>query len=222
MYADDGQVLILGAGGHARVIAALLAHSGIPIRGVLDRNPPRGGETIGGTSVIGTFDDLPRQHNQGMRRVALAIGDNAERAAMYAHVRALGFEVVGLRHPTAVVETGACVAPDAVLCMGVLVAADARVGANVLLNSGSIVEHECVIGDHVHVSSGASLAGRVKVGRGTLVGARGCIREGLTIGEGAVVGAGAVVISDVGDLEVAVGVPARVRADLRSSWTVPG
>ncbi len=48
------------------------------------------------------------------------------------------------------------------------------------------------------------------IGHDVWIGTRGLIMPGIKIGIGAVIGAGAVVTKDVGDYEVAVGVPARV------------
>jgi UDP-perosamine 4-acetyltransferase len=221
MSADRVEVLVLGTGGHARVVAALLAHTSHRVRGFLDRVQVRPGEAIGGHPVIGTFADLERLRGEGLLRVVLAIGENTPRAAAYTRARALGFEVMGLRHPTAIVEPGAVVAPDAVLCMGAMVGAEARVGANALLNSGSVVDHESVIGDHAHVAPTAAIAGRVTIGAGSFIGVGSSVADGRRIGAGVVVGAGAAVVTDLPDGVVAVGVPARVRSDLRTSWVAP-
>jgi sugar O-acyltransferase (sialic acid O-acetyltransferase NeuD family) len=218
MSPDTERVLIIGAGGHARVIASLLTYGRWSVEGVLDRRQSQGDERIGGHPIVGTIDDADRWLTQGVRRVALASGSNRERAAWHARFTLAGFEVIGMRHPGAFVERNAIVAVDAVLCARALVAAEAQVGANVLLNSGCIVEHECVIDDHAQVAPGAKLAGRVTVGVGAFIGMGACIKEKVRIGRGAVIGAGAVVLEDVPDNAVAVGVPARVRSELRSPW----
>jgi hypothetical protein len=49
-----------------------------------------------------------------------------------------------------------------------------------------------------------------KIGHDVWIGTRALIMAGVKIGIGAVIGAGAVVTKDIGDYEVAVGVPARV------------
>ena len=87
--------------------------------------------------------------------------------------------------------------------------AGAVLGNNVILNTGAIVEHDCILGDHVHVATGACLASTVRVGRGAHIGAGATVRECISVGEGALVGAGAVVVIDVSEWTVVVGVPAR-------------
>lgn len=106
---------------------------------------------------------------------------------------------------------GTVVAPRAV------VMAEAVVGQHVLLNTGAIISHECVIGDFATISPGALLGGRVQIGDGVFVGIGATVRDGVRIGSGAVIGAGAVVIGDVDEREVMVGVPAR-RTRVASEW----
>ena len=153
--------------------------------------------------------------------MVLAIGDNRARAALAARVRALGFTVLGLRHPTAVIEPGAKVAESAVLCARAFVGAEATIGDNVLVNSGASADHECVIGADSHLAPGSVLAGRVRVGRGAFIGAGAVVRELLRIGEGALVAAGAVVVADVPAGATVMGVPARLQAESLSNWSAP-
>jgi sugar O-acyltransferase (sialic acid O-acetyltransferase NeuD family) len=220
MSPETEDVLIVGAGGHARVLASLLAYTQWSVRGVLDRAIPTGEERVGGHAIVGTIEEANEWLARGVRRVVLASGSNRERAAWHARFTLAGFTVTGLRHPGAFVERTATVASDAVLCARALVAADAQVGSNVLLNSACIIEHECIIGDHAQVAPGAKLAGRVVVGMGAFIGLGACVKEKVRIGRGAVIGAGAVVLNDVPDHTVAVGVPARIRSELRSPWRI--
>lgn len=207
----DRRVLILGAGGHARVIAGLLAQASWQVAGVLDDAAPREGERVLGHAIVGTYSDLTRWRAQGVGHVALALGDNRVRWEMAARVRDLGFTVIGLRHPSVVIEPGARVAENAILCAKAVVGADARIGEHVLLNTGASVDHECVVEDAAHIAPGAVLAGRVRVGRGAFVGAGAVVRERIRIGDWATVAAGAVVVADVPDGVVVMGVPARIR-----------
>jgi acyl-[acyl carrier protein]--UDP-N-acetylglucosamine O-acyltransferase len=71
---------------------------------------------------------------------------------------------------------------------GSIVNAGARLGRNVIINSGAVVEHDCVIGDHVHVASGAVLASAVNVGAGAHIGAGAVVRQCIEIGASVMVG----------------------------------
>ncbi|MCS7300843.1 MAG: acetyltransferase, partial [Fimbriimonadales bacterium] len=95
------------------------------------------------------------------------------------------------------------------VCAGVVVQPDARIGRHCIVNTAASVDHDCTIADFVHVAPGARLAGGVKVGEGVLLGVGCCVLPGIQIGAWSVVGAGAVVTEDVPDGVVVVGVPAR-------------
>ena len=207
------KVMVVGAGGHARVVESLLRYvPDVELAGFADRTRASFGERIGGAAVTTTWDELPAWRDAGVTAVALAIGDNAERARMFAAATAHGYRVLGLRHPTAFVERDAVVGEAAVICAGAILGAGCRLGANTLVNTGAIVDHECAVGDHAHLGPGCRLAGRVTVGALTFVGLGATVREGIRIGENVVVGMGSVVVADIPDNAVAYGVPSRVRA----------
>lgn len=208
-------VVIVGAGGHARVLVSILEQvQGVRIVGVADRTDRTLGEKVGSAEVIATISGLPDLWRDGVRWAALAIGDNEERAALFAKVKTWGFSLVEARHPTAIVERdvcigeGAVIGPGAILCTGVTLAPD------VLINTGAIVDHECKIGAHAHIGPGSRVAGRVTVGEGALVGAGSTVLNKLTIGEWCVIGAGSVVVEDIPTKVKAYGVPAKVQRPL--------
>jgi acetyltransferase-like isoleucine patch superfamily enzyme len=67
-----------------------------------------------------------------------------------------------------------------------------------------------VLADHVHIATGASLASTVEVGEAAHIGVGASVRQCIRIGRLAQIGAGAVVVKDVPDGVIVVGVPARV------------
>ena len=104
------KVIIVGAGGHARVMVSLLGYlPQIEIVGVADRDDSSLGEEIGVTRVITTWEALPEWHSRGVEGIVLALGNNELRRRMFHAVQAMGFRVLGLRHPTALVEPGAVI-----------------------------------------------------------------------------------------------------------------
>lgn len=209
---DDGRVVMVGAGGHARVVADAL----LPRR-VIGHLAPGSGDHRAEASLgerLGDDDDAQRLAEAGCT-FALGIGyadrDGASRrAGILEALRDCEFESIvhprSIVSPSAQVRTGSFVGPGAMVGVGV------RVGNAVIVNSGAIVDHDCRIGTNVHVAPGAVISGGVTIGDDTLIGAGATVRQRLTIGSRVVVGAGAVVVADVSDGETVVGVPARSRA----------
>lgn len=205
--------VILGGGGHARVLIDSLLSSGAatPVA-ALDRDRSLWGNRILGIPVTGSDDLIPEVVRQGVTHFVVgvgAVGDNEPRRRLFDLGRFHSLTALTVQHPSAVCSRWAKVGAGSVLFPLAIVNAGSIVGDNVIVNSGAIVEHDCEIGDHVHVATGARLTSATRVGTGAHIGAGATIRQGISIGEWAVVGAGAVVVADVPPRTTVVGVPAR-------------
>jgi UDP-perosamine 4-acetyltransferase len=205
------QVVILGAGGHGKVVLDILRAEGRcePV-GFVDADTRLSGTKVGGLPVFGPLNVLPKLRGRGVGRAIVAIGDNRTRLRYAGAVEAEGFELVNAIHPTAFVSPTAQLGRNAVVGPNASVVTEARLGDAVIVNTGAIVEHECEIGEAVHVAPGACVAGRARVGAFAFIGIGAQVIQCLAVGDGATVGAGAVVLEDVPNGATVVGVPARV------------
>lgn len=200
-------VLLLGAGGHARALVAALTMTGVTIRGYLAPERSEGFadlEWLGDDGALGDFDPTETE-------VVNALGSTktlALRRRLYDQVTASGFTVASVIHPRAFVDPSAILGTGVQVLVGAIVNAGTRVGSNSIVNSGAIVEHDTIVGDHSHIAPGAVLGGSVIVGSECHVGLGSCVIQEVGIGSGSVVGAGAVVLRDVGTHTTVVGVPA--------------
>ncbi len=203
--------LILGCGGHGRVVLDILANAGgHDVVGFIDSNPRMVGRRIDGVEVLGRPDDMPRIRDElGVRDVIVAVGDNGARRALADRLESTGFDLINAVHPSANIAHNVRLGRNIVVCAGALVCAHCQIGDSVVLNTGSIVDHETLIGTATHICPGARLAGRVTVESGAFVGIGATIIQSIRIGYEAVIGAGAVVIDDVAPMATVVGVPAR-------------
>ena len=205
--------IILGGGGHARVLIESLHASGLVENiCVLDKDRSLWGKVLLGVPVPGGDELLPELVQQGATHFVVgmgSVGDNRPRRRLFELGLSAGLIPLTIIHPAAVFSKWAKIGNGSVIFPGAVVNAGALLGLNVIVNTGAIVEHDCVIGDHVHVATGSRLCGAVQVANGAHIGAGATIREGVSIGAGAVVGAGALVLKDVEPGTVVVGVPAR-------------
>ena len=208
------RIIGFGAGGHAKVVIEILrALGGFDIVGLLDSNPRLLGTSVIGVPVVGDDTLAPMLAQQGIRHALIGLGGAAStwpRRRLFDLVQGQDLELVTAVHPAAIVSPSAVIGGGATIMAGAIVNAGTVLGPNVIVNTGAVVEHDCTIGAHVHVATGARLAGGVTVGEGAHIGIGASIRQNITIGRLAVVGAGAVVVSDVPDEVVVVGVPARM------------
>jgi sugar O-acyltransferase (sialic acid O-acetyltransferase NeuD family) len=205
--------VILGGGGHARVVTEILLATGIArIHGILDADPRRWHTELSGIPILGGDNLLPEVIRDGVNCFALglgSVGSNQQRRMLYEFAARTGLNALTVAHPSAVCSRSARFGPGSVVFPNATVNAGVVIGVNVIINTAAVVEHDCQIGDHVHIATGAVLTGMVKVNDGAFVGAGAAVRQGVTIGEGAIVGAGAVVVRDAPPYSTVVGVPAR-------------
>lgn len=194
------KIILLGAGGHCRVIIDAIKNSKeYEIYGILD---PKFSEdvSVSGVKIVGKDELLFKLFKEGVKTAFICVGStlNCEpRKRIYAQLKNIGFQLPVLVHPKAIVaydvriEEGTFVAPGAVIGPNV------KIGKNAIINTSSSVNHDCIIGDFVHIAPGATLCGGVKVGDETFIGAGANIIQFLNIGKKCVIGAGATVRRDV-------------------------
>jgi UDP-perosamine 4-acetyltransferase len=201
--------LILGGGGHARVVIECLRLSGAaePVA-ILDSDERRWGSMLDDVLIRGGDDGLMQLRSEGIDHFTVGLG-HGPRARLFELGRESGLLPVTVIHPRAVISPRANIGAGGQIFATAVISPGAQLGENIIVNTGAIVEHDCVLGAHVHVAIGARLAGAVIVEDGVFIGAGSTILPGLRIGAGATVGAGAVVTKDVRAGHTVVGMPAR-------------
>jgi sugar O-acyltransferase (sialic acid O-acetyltransferase NeuD family) len=207
------KVIILGAGGHARVILDCLQFiHDIEIVGILDSNIKLIGKNLFDVPIIGNDDLLSEMRTRDVDFFIVGVGgtgNNHPRIKLYDLAISHGLKPLIVRHPSAIISPRAIIGDGCQLFPGCIVNAQAQLGMNTIINSGAIVEHDCIIGNHVHIATGAKLASTVTVGDAAHIGAGATIRQKIKIGEFSVIGLGAAVVKDVPAYTTVVGVPAR-------------
>ena len=203
-------VVIVGAGGHARVVIDTLQNSGRIVQAALDVSPSKAGTAIMGVPVLAD-DAITRFQPE---EVALAngiggTGDTSARRDAYLKFRERGFAFTLVQHSSAIVSTHARLAEGVQIMAGAVVQAGAEIGENAIVNTGAQVDHDCRVGAHVHIAPGAVLSGGALIDAGAHIGAGAVVLQNRRVGAGTVVGAGAVVDQDIPAGVTVIGVPAR-------------
>lgn len=201
-------LLIIGAGGHGKVVAATArAVNGWREIAFADDAYPQL-ESLDDYPVVADFSSA-RSLGSAYPDVIVALGDNRLRSDLTAEFREAGFNPVTLVHPAAVVAESARIEMGSVVFAQAVVQPGARVGRAVIVNTAATVDHDCIIGNGVHLSPGVHLGGEVRVGDYSWLGVGAVTVNRVSIGQDVTVGAGSCVIGDLSDKVTAVGVPAR-------------
>lgn len=202
------KILILGTGDYAAVAAE-----------VVDETP--------GFEVVGFVENMDRAKCQagleglpvywineagklaGQCKVLCSLA-TVKRRSYVEQVKALGFEFATVVHPTARVPASARLGEGCFLEPGVILSTHTELGAHVRVNRGVTVGHDTVIGDYCTLQPGVNIAGKCRFGDGVYAGIGATVVDRLTVGRLTVIGAGAVVVNDLPERVLAVGVPAKV------------
>jgi len=193
-------LILLGAGGHAKVLLSLLNVLHYDIIGVCDPELIKSGvvnwrgvPVLGDDSVIEKYSpsDIGMVNGIGQR-----VGDST-RSKIFQCFKDRGYDFPVLVHPTAYVDNDVLLAEGVQVMAGVIIQPGVSVGENSIINTKASVDHDCTISSDVHIAPGAILCGGVSVGIGAFVGAGAVIAQGVSIGNEAVIGAGASLVRNL-------------------------
>ena len=206
---DRSAIVVVGGGGHAKVVIEILRAMGAPVLGFTDPDPAAGADSL--ALRLGADDALAELGARGFRRVFVALGENSVRVGIGARLLGEGFELPNAVHPRATLSPTVQLGRGVAVMAGAVLNADTRVGDFAIVNTGATVDHDCCLGEGCHVAPGCHLSGYIHVGQEALLGVGSVIDHDrpMTIGRRAVLGSGTVAIRDVPEGAVVAGSPAR-------------
>jgi sugar O-acyltransferase (sialic acid O-acetyltransferase NeuD family) len=204
------KVVVIGGGGHAKVLMSVLKKCPCEILGYTDK---RSGGAILGARYLGTdaiLHELIKSHGDCGAVVGVGKTDTSSaRVELFRAIETLGFEFPVVVSPQAVVNEEVFLGPGSAVFDGVVVNSGTVTGCLCILNTSSTVEHDCHLGDNVHVAPGATLSGGVRIGSNCMIGTGANVIQGVTICADTLIGAGSTVVGDISLAGVYAGNPAR-------------
>lgn len=203
------RVLVIGAGGHARVcIEALCDAPGCEVVGCVSKT----GEqlTSSDVDVVGSDEQLEELvRTLDVSHLFVAITNNRVRAEFIQRCLAIGMPLISAISRGAYISNSAVVGAGTLVAAGGIINTGARVGSGVIISPNASIGYDSIIGNNSHVASGVAIGGAVLIGDQALIGIGARIVPAVSIGASATVGAGSVVVRDVPARTVVMGSPAR-------------
>lgn len=190
-------LIILGTGGHSKVVADAAIASNLTIAGFLDSD--RGSESFFGFPILGDDSKLQEAYFISKYTFAIAIGDPAKRMFLGEKIEKLGGKCPVIIHPSATVSPFSKVEHGAQILSGAVINSDAEIGKFAIVNTSASVDHDCRLSEGVTISPGAHLGGNVKIGRGTFVGIGALLMPNTKIGCSSFICAGSIVYKNISD-----------------------
>lgn len=206
-------VVVIGYGGHGKVVVSALRASGRCVVGVTDLDPSK--LKIRATDFELLTDSMVlKKYRPDCVELALGIGstqpcgEDSVRIKAVARFLEYGFRFCGFRHPTSWVDQTVRIDQGVQIHAGVIVQAGSVIGAHTILNTRCSVDHDCQIGEFCHIAPGAILSGEVKVGSGSHLGTGCVVIQSIEIGPRCLVAAGATVVRSIDAGNCVRGTPA--------------
>lgn len=205
-------VIVLGGGGHAKVLIDALKYHSADIIGIVDNDSEMAGNTLLGIPVIGTEDILIKYPPDKVSLVnALgSVRQTEVRKNIFEKFKEMGYMFASVVHHSCVIADDIELGEGVQIMAGAIIQPGCSIGYNAIINTHSSIDHDCEIGDHVHIAPGVTLSGEVVIGSQAHIGT-GCVAiQGIEIGERCFIGAGSLILQSIPSGVTAYGVPARV------------
>lgn len=192
-------VIVLGGGGHAKVLVGVLRRLDADVLGLVDPNKKQG-SLSNDCNVLGD-DDAVLNYSAEQIELVNGIGslprDGGLRERLFWKFLDLGYRFKIVVDPSAIVLSESPLAEGCQVMAGVIIQTGVKVSENCIINSGAIVEHDCRIGAYTHVAPGATLSGGVTLAERVHVGTGAVLIQNVEVGANSIIGAGAVVTKNV-------------------------
>lgn len=196
------KLVVIGAGGHAKVVVDTAQLAGWEVIGFVDDNS---NVALFDLPYLGKPNDLELSEDT---QVVIAIGSNSVRKKLDFSFSSR-FLWATITHPRAMVSSRAVLGAGTVVFSGAVVQADTVIGQHCIVNSSASVDHDCSIADYCHIAPNATLTGGVSLEAGVFVGAGSVIAPYKRVGAWSILGAGGASVQDLDSYGTFVGVPAK-------------
>ena len=207
-------VVIVGAGGFGREVLEIFKDQNKisqawNILGFIDENKELHGKAINNYPVLGGLDWL-REHKNDCFGCVCAIGTCETRKQVVQKLQETGISFYNAIHPSVIMSEFVELGQDVIICAGSILTVNIKIGDHVHINLNSTIGHDAVIGSYCTINPTVKINGNNHLGEGVYVGTGATFIQEVSVGDWSTIAAGAVIIEDIAERVVAVGVPAKV------------
>lgn len=162
-------LLILGAGGHGKVVKEVAEAIGRYERIVfLDDLYGGANPAMTSATVVGKNSDYEK-YIEIFSQAFVAIGNPAIRNQWQVRLTTVGYEIPVLVHPDSYISLSVAIDIGTVVMPKAVVQSNVRIGKGCIISAGAIIDHDVVVGDYCHINAGAVVASGSRVPDGKKV-----------------------------------------------------
>ena len=202
------KIIIIGGGGHAKVIISILRKmNSYIIEGYIDKK--KSGDLIG-IPYLGADQLLPKLFDKGINNAVLGIGQiksSIPRKNIYKNLIKIGYNLPPIISPDSIINEGVNIDIGTVIMDGSIIGCCSNIGKLCIINTNSSIDHDCQISDFTHIAPGVTISGNVKVGKNVLIGTGANIIQNIEIANNSIISAGSCVLKSIDDSGIYRGNP---------------
>ena len=191
-------LIIIGSGGHARVLGDVLLGLDRDIIGFTSDQLPSG--SIDGIRIIGNDEKvLVYKSNEVelVNGIGSIPGNQNKRIEISKRFREEGYVFSNVISKEAILSKDISIGKGVQIMPGVVIQRGVSIGMDTIINTASTIDHDCSIGSNCHISPKSILCGSVTCENNVHIGAGSSVIQGILIGEKSVVAAGSIIYKDV-------------------------
>ena len=191
-------IIIIGAGGHAKVVYDSLIECQRRVLGFISPNQEKD-TSFCDLKIIGN-DNAVSQYNPLDVDLANGIGfmhNNQNRFNIAKRMRDDGYTFTTIIHPSAIIGTNVELEEGVQIMAGAVVQPGTKIGKDTIINTGVILDHDCHIEKNCHLATGVVCSGNIKIKENTFIGAGSVIIQDISVGKNCMVAAGSVVFQNL-------------------------
>jgi sugar O-acyltransferase (sialic acid O-acetyltransferase NeuD family) len=194
--AHNKPIIIIGNGGHSRVLQEIILIDHLEVIGVTDAIKSKKNSNF----KVFTDDQILETYTPEDVSLVNGVGSlpkNNSRWDVAKFFTNYGYSFLSIYHPSAIIANDVHIEDGVQLMAGVILQPGVCIGKNSIINTGSIIDHDCIIGENCHIAPGSTLSGGVTIGNNTHVGTGASIIQAISIGENVTIAAGCAVYKDL-------------------------
>tara|TARA_B100000953_G_scaffold251223_1_gene213941 strand:+ start:1611 stop:2261 length:651 start_codon:yes stop_codon:yes gene_type:complete len=212
---NEKKIVIIGSGPFGREVLWTINDCNqnkmiFDVVGFVDDDKNIQNKQIEGLPVLGTIDWIFSNSESGIFYV-VAIGDCKIREEIIKKLEGKNLRFATIIHPSVIRSKSVEIGEGSVIQAGCILTVNIKIGKHVHVNIKSTIGHDCVIKDFVTLNPGIHVNGDILIGKGVLVGSGVIMNDGIKIGDKSVIGSGTVLINDVPESSLVIGVPGKIK-----------
>jgi len=193
-------VIIIGAGGHAKVLINVLRIKKYTVIGIVD-NFLKKDDSVHEYKVLGNDNIIYKYSPEEIELIngLGSISGNDLRWDIAKDFEDAGYTFANVLHPSALIADDVIHDQGVQIMAGVVIQPGTKIGKSSIINTGVIIDHDCVINENCHLAPGTTLSGNVRIGKGTHIGTGTNVINGINIGKNCLIAAGSVIYKNIPD-----------------------